>query len=84
MGAVSARRWRGGAAARCGDVSTKAVTGAPGRANGVLQPFSVLEAALANPPRVATAARQAGGTLERWVSAKFGCEDPGRNACGGS
>ena len=84
MGGVSARRWRGGAAARCGDVSTKAVTGARGRANGVLQPFFVLEAALTSPPRIARAARRAGGPLGRWVPATPVREDPGRNAGGGS
>ncbi len=85
MGGVSAWRSRGGAAARCGeDASTKAVTGARARANDVLQPFSVPEAALASPPRIARAPRRTGGTLEQWVPAMPVREDPGRNAGGGS
>ena len=85
MGGVGARRPRGGAAARCGvDASAAAVTGARARANDALQPFSVPEAALASPPRIARAARRAGGTLEQWVPAMPGREDPGRNAGGGS
>ncbi len=60
----------------------KAVTGARARANDVLQPFSVTEAALASPPRIARAARRTGGTLEEWVPAMPGREAPGRNSGG--
>jgi hypothetical protein len=85
MGGVSAWRSRGGAAARCGeDASTMAVTGAWARANDALQPFSIPEAALASPPRIARAARRTGGTLEQCEPATPGREDPGRNAGGGS